>query len=478
MAFIINRMQNTQETALELSKYKLGWSDDIKYENTPEKGLSEQVVRDISAMKNEPKWMLDYRLKGYKIFERKRKNVPTWLEPYLASLDFENIYYYLRPAGGLQNDWEEVPDQIRETYEKLGIPEAERGFLAGVTAQIDSEAVYHRNQQQLAEQGILFTDMDTAIREYPEIVQKYFATVIPVGDNMLAALNTAVMSGGSFIYVPPGVKVEQPLQAYFRINSENAGQFERTLIIADEGSEVTYSEGCSAPVYSTDSLHSAVVELVGLEGSTIQYQTIQNWYSNVYNLVTKRGRASAESTIQWLDVNLGAGLTMKYPSVYLMGPKARGEVISAAWAGKGQIQDTGAKMIHAASETTSLIEARSLSAFGGRSSYRGLVRVEPDAKKCRSNVTCDALILDNESSSDTYPYMEIGARDAVIEHEATVSKVAEEVLFYLQSRGLNEQQAKAMIVNGFIEPVSSMFPMEYAVELSRLMELNMAEAVG
>ena len=378
------------------------------------------------------------------------------------------------------DDWDELPEEMKATYEKLGIPEAERKYLAGVTAQYESEVVYHKNREDLERQGILFSDMDTALREHPEIVKKYFGTVIPPGDNKFAALNSAVWSGGSFIYVPPGVTCEMPLQAYFRINAENAGQFERTLIIADEGAQVHYIEGCSAPVYAkdTNSLHSAVVELVALPGSRITYTTIQNWSSNVYNLVTKRARAEAESRVEWIDGNIGSKLTMKYPSVYLMGPKATGEVLSVAYAGPGQHQDAGAKMIHAAPETTSTIVSKSISKDGGRTSYRGLVHVDEGATHCKSFVRCDALILDQDSRSDTYPYMEIEERDAQIGHEATVSKVGDEQLFYLMSRGLSEEQAMGMIVNGFIEPVTRTLPMEYAVEWSRLIELQMEGSVG
>jgi Fe-S cluster assembly protein SufB len=401
-----------------------------------------------------------------------------WFAVNMPQLDFQDIYYYLKPTSGQVDEWEALPESMKQTYEKLGIPEAERKYLAGVTAQYESEVVYHKNREDLAAQGILFSDMDTALRENEEIVKKYFSTVIPPGDNKFAALNSAVWSGGSFIYVPPGVKVEMPLQAYFRINSENSGQFERTLIIADEGSQVHYIEGCSAPVYTTDSLHSAVVELVALPGSRITYTTIQNWSPNVYNLVTKRARAEAESHVEWIDGNIGSRLTMKYPSVYLMGPKATGEVLSVAYAGPGQHQDAGAKMVHAAPETSSTIVSKSISKDGGRTSYRGLVKVEEGAHGVKSHVRCDALILDEDSRSDTYPYMEINEQDARIGHEATVSKVGEDQLFYLMSRGLSEQQAMGMIVNGFIEPVTRTLPMEYAVEWSRLIELQMEGSVG
>jgi Fe-S cluster assembly protein SufB len=384
----------------------------------------------------------------------------------------------VKPTEGQVKDWDALPESIKSTYEKLGIPEAERKYLAGVTAQYESEVVFHRNRADLESLGVLFCDMDTAVREYPDLVKRWFGTIIPPNDNKFAALNSAVWSGGSFIYVPPGVKVDMPLQAYFRINAENMGQFERTLIIADEGSEVHYVEGCSAPVYSTDSLHSAVVELVALQGSRITYTTIQNWSNNVYNLVTKRARAEAEAHVAWIDGNIGSRLTMKYPSVYLMGPKASGEVLSVAYAGPGQHQDAGAKMIHAAPETTSTIVSKSISKDGGLSTYRGLVRVEEGAKHAKSFVRCDALILDEQSTSETKPYMEVEERDAQIGHEATVSKVGEDQLFYLMSRGLSESQAMSMIVNGFIEPVVRTLPMEYAVEWSRLIELQMEGAVG
>jgi Fe-S cluster assembly protein SufB len=465
-------------TDLDLGRYKLGWSDTVDYAFTPKKGLSEEVVREISWWKGEPQWMTDFRLKAYRQFVK--RPMANWFAVNMPSIDFNDIYYYLKPSGEQVDNWDELPEQMKATYEKLGIPEAERKYLAGVTAQYESEVVYHRNREDLAAQGILFSDMDTAVREYPEIVRRFFGKIIPPGDNKFAALNSAVWSGGSFIYVPPGVKCEMPLQAYFRINAENAGQFERTLIIADEGAQVHYIEGCSAPVYAadSDSLHSAVVELVALPGSRITYTTIQNWSNNVYNLVTKRARAEAEAHVEWIDGNIGSKLTMKYPSVYLMGPKASGEVLSVAYAGPGQHQDAGAKMIHAAPETTSTIVSKSISKDGGRTSYRGLVKVEEGATNCKSFVRCDALLLDDESRSDTYPYMEIGERDARIGHEATVSKIGDDQLFYLMSRGLSEQQAMGMIVNGFIEPITRTLPMEYAVEWSRLIELQMEGSIG
>jgi Fe-S cluster assembly protein SufB len=463
-------------TDLDLGRYKLGWSDTVDYAFTPKKGLSEEVVREISWWKGEPQWMTDFRLKAYRQFVK--RPMAKWFAVNMPTINFDDIYYYLKPSGEQVDNWDELPEQMKATYEKLGIPEAERKYLAGVTAQYESEVVYHRNREDLEAQGILFSDMDTAVREHPELVRRFFGKIIPPGDNKFAALNSAVWSGGSFIYVPPGVKCDMPLQAYFRINAENAGQFERTLIIADEGAQVHYIEGCSAPVYSTDSLHSAVVELVALPGSRITYTTIQNWSPNVYNLVTKRARAEAEAHVEWIDGNIGSRLTMKYPSVYLMGPKASGEVLSVAYAGPGQHQDAGAKMIHAAPETTSTIVSKSISKDGGRTSYRGLVKVEEGATGCKSFVRCDALLLDEHSRSDTYPYMEIGERDARIGHEATVSKIGDDQLFYLMSRGLSEQQAMGMIVNGFIEPVTRTLPMEYAVEWSRLIELQMEGSIG
>jgi Fe-S cluster assembly protein SufB len=463
-------------TDLDLGRYKLGWSDVEDYVFKPKKGINVEIVNEMSEMKGEPDWMRQFRLRALKNFER--KPMAPWFAVNMPNIDFSDIYYYIKPTEGQVDAWDELPESVKNTYEKLGIPEAERKYLAGVTAQYESEVVYHKNREDLEAQGVLFADMDTALREHPEIVKQYFGTIIPPNDNKFAALNSAVWSGGSFIYVPPGVKVEMPLQAYFRINAENMGQFERTLIIADEGSQVHYIEGCSAPVYSTDSLHSAVVELIAKPGARITYTTIQNWSTNVYNLVTKRARAEAEAHVEWIDGNIGSRLTMKYPAVYLMGPKATGEVLSVAYAGPGMHQDAGAKMVHAAPETSSTIVSKSISKDGGRTSYRGLVRVEEGATNARSHVRCDALILDEASRSDTYPYMEINEQDARIGHEATVSKVGEDQLFYLMSRGLSETQAMSMIVNGFIEPVTRTLPMEYAVEWSRLIELNMEGSVG
>ena len=462
---------------LDLGKYQLGWSDEEDYVFKPRKGLNEELLREISAMKGEPEWMLEFRLKSYQRFLR--KPVPTWGGGgMLDDIDFDDIYYYIKPTEGQVDDWDMVPDSIKETYEKLGIPEAERKYLAGVTAQYESEVVYHRNREDLEEMGVLFCDMDTAVREYPDIVREYFGTIIPPNDNKFAALNSAVWSGGSFIYVPPGVHVEQPLQAYFRINAENMGQFERTLIIIDEGAYVHYVEGCSAPTYSSDSLHCAVVEIVVKEGGRCRYTTIQNWSNNVYNLVTKRAAAYRNATMEWVDGNLGSKLTMKYPAVWLMEEGAHGEVLSIAFAGEGQHLDAGAKIVHAAPNTTSLVTSKSISMDGGRAGYRGLVRVEDGAEGVKSFVRCDALILDENSRSDTYPYMEIEEADAQLGHEATISKVGDDQLFYLRSRGLSEEEATAMIVAGFIEPIVKELPMEYAVELNRLIELQMEGSVG
>jgi Fe-S cluster assembly protein SufB len=462
---------------IDLGAYQLGWSDPEDYVFKPRKGLNEEIIREMSAMKGEPEWMLEFRLKAYKRFLR--KPMPTWGGGgSLEEIDFDDIYYYIKPTEGQVQDWDMVPESIKDTYEKLGIPEAERKYLAGVTAQYESEVVYHRNREDLEAMGALFCDMDTAVRDYPEIVQEYFGSIIPPNDNKFAALNSAVWSGGSFIYVPPGVHVDQPLQAYFRINAQNMGQFERTLIIVDEGAYVHYVEGCSAPTYSSDSLHSAVVEIVIKDGGRCRYTTIQNWSNNVYNLVTKRAAAYANATMEWVDGNIGSKLTMKYPAVWLLGEGAHGEVLSIAFASEGQHQDAGAKMVHAAPNTTSLITSKSISRAGGRAGYRGLVRVEDGAEGVKSFVRCDALILDEDSRSDTYPYMEIEESDAEIGHEATISKVGDDQLFYLMSRGLTEAEATAMIVAGFIEPIVKELPMEYAVEMNRLIELQMEGSVG
>ena len=459
-----------------LGQYEFGWHDSDSAGASARRGINADVVKDISARKNEPEWMLERRLKALELFFT--KPMPNWGAD-LSEIDFDNIKYFVKSTERQAQSWEDLPADIRKTYERLGIPEAERQRLvAGVAAQYESEVVYHQIREDLEQQGVLFLDTDTALREHPEIFKEYFGTIIPSGDNKFAALNTAVWSGGSFVYVPKGVHVEIPLQAYFRINTENMGQFERTLIIADEDSYIHYIEGCTAPIYKSDSLHSAVVEIVVKKGARVRYTTIQNWSNNVYNLVTKRARVEAEGHMEWIDGNIGSKLTMKYPSVYLVGPKATGEVLSVAYAGAGQHQDAGAKMVHAAPETTSKIVSKSISKDSGITTYRGLVRVEEGATGCKSHVQCDALILDEQSESRTFPYMEVGERDAQIGHEATVSKIADEQLFYLTSRGLTPEQAMGMVVNGFIEPVTRTLPMEYAVEWSRLIELQMEGSVG
>jgi Fe-S cluster assembly protein SufB len=470
-------MMSPEEVSTVVGDYKAGWHDPetstIRFDN----GLSEQVVRDISALKDEPEWMTGFRVKAYRHYEK--RPMPTWGNmSLLEQIDFDNICYFLRSGEGTEKNWDDVPEDIRNTFQKLGIPEAEQKWLSGVTAQYESEAVYHSIREDLVKQGVIFLDMDSGLREYPELVKKWFCSVIPYSDNKFSALNTAVWSGGSFIYVPKGVHVEMPVQAYFRINAKNMEQFERTLIIADEGSSIHYVEGCTAPTYSTDSLHSAVVELIALPGSYIRYSTVQNWSANVYNLVTKRGIAHENATIEWVDGNLGSKLTMKYPSVILKGEGAHAEVISVAYSGKGQHQDTGAKIHHLASNTTSKILSKSISKDGGRGSYRGLVKVSAKAENCKVNVVCDALILDDESRSDTYPTMEVANSTARCEHEASVSKVSDEQLFYLMSRGHAENEALAMIVNGFFEPFTRELPMEYAVELNHLMALEMEGSIG
>ena len=442
-----------------------------------EPGLDEKKIKQISGMKEEPAWMLENRLRAFRHFQR--KPMPVWANTELLnSIKFDDIYYYLKPTEKQGKTWDEVPAEIKETFDRLGIPEAERKFLAGVSAQYESESVYHSMREDLQKQGVIFLDMDTGLKEQPEIIKRYFGTVIPAADNKFAALNTAAWSGGSFIYVPKGVRVEMPLQAYFRINAKNMGQFERTLIIADEGAEVTYIEGCTAPSYSSDSLHSAVVELIAMPHAKIRYVTIQNWSKNVYNLVTKRAVAHEAATVEWLDGNLGFKLTMKYPGVYLMGRGARGEVLSVTFAGDGQHQDAGAKMVHVAPDTSSVIVSKSISKGTGRTTYRGLVKVYPGAVNAKSTVRCDALMLNKESRSDTYPTMEIDEKRVQIGHEATVSKIGDEQLFFAMSRGLKEQDAMNMIINGFIEPFVKQLPLEYAVELNRLVQLEMEGAVG
>ena len=455
--------------------YKYGFHDKEDYVYKSKKGLTREIVETISKQKNEPEWMLEIRLKALEEFNA--RPMPEWGSD-LSEIDFGDIHYYVKPSDRTEKSWDDVPEYIKDTFEKLGIPEAERKFLAGVSAQYESEVVYHSIREDLEEQGVIFLDMDSGLREYPEIVKEYFGTVIPSNDNKFSALNTAVWSGGSFIVVPEGVEVDIPLQAYFRINAENMGQFERTLIITMPGSSVHYIEGCTAPIYATDSLHSAVVELIAMEGSTIRYTTIQNWSNNVYNLVTKRAHAHKNATVEWIDGNLGSKITMKYPAVHLLGEGARGEVLSIAYAGKGQHQDAGAKMVHAAPNTASTVLSKSISKDGGRTSYRGLVKVYPNAENVKCNVRCDALLLDEHSVSDTYPYMEIENKKTHIGHEATVSKVGDEQLFYLMSRGLSENDAISMIVNGFFEPFTKELPMEYAVELNRLIQLEMEGSIG
>lgn len=469
--------QLTQDEIISsIGKYQYGWHDTDAAGASARRGLNEEVVRDISAKKNEPEWMLERRLKALKTFEK--KPMPTW-GPDLSGIDFDTIKYFVRSTEKQATTWDELPQDIKETYDRLGIPEAEKQRLvAGVAAQYESEVVYHQIREDLEAQGVIFVDTDTGLREYPEIFEEYFGSVIPAGDNKFSALNTAVWSGGSFVYVPKGVHVEIPLQAYFRINTENMGQFERTLIIADEGSYVHYVEGCTAPIYKSDSLHSAVVEIVVKKDARVRYTTIQNWSNNVYNLVTKRTTVEEGGTMEWVDGNIGSKVTMKYPAVWLMGEHARGETLSIAFAGEGQHQDTGSKMVHMAPNTSSSIVSKSVSRGGGRSSYRGLVQVMPGAAHSASTVLCDALLVDTQSRTDTYPYVDVRVDDVQMGHEATVSKVSEEQLFYLMSRGMEETEAMAMIVRGFIEPIARELPMEYALELNRLIELQMEGAVG
>ncbi|MCT1954825.1 MULTISPECIES: Fe-S cluster assembly protein SufB [Dermabacter] len=464
------------EIIASIGSYEYGWHDSDSAGATAQRGLSEEVVRNISHLKNEPEWMLKRRLRALSLFDK--KPLPTWGAD-LSEIDFDNIKYFVRSTEGQAKSWEDLPEDIKATYDRLGIPEAEKERLvAGVAAQYESEVVYHQIREDLEKQGVIFVDTDTGLREYPEIFEEYFGTVIPAGDNKFAALNTAVWSGGSFVYVPKGVHVEIPLQAYFRINTENMGQFERTLIIADEGSYVHYVEGCTAPIYKSDSLHSAVVEIVVKKDARVRYTTIQNWSNNVYNLVTKRTTVEEGGTMEWVDGNIGSKVTMKYPAVWLQGEHARGETLSIAFAGEGQHQDTGSKMVHMAPHTSSSIVSKSVSRGGGRSSYRGLVQVNEGAHHSASNVLCDALLVDQVSRTDTYPYVDVRVDDVQMGHEATVSKVSEEQLFYLMSRGLEETEAMAMIVRGFIEPIARELPMEYALELNRLIELQMEGAVG
>ncbi|WP_153503065.1 Fe-S cluster assembly protein SufB [Cumulibacter manganitolerans] len=467
----------TQDEHIEaLSRYNYGWHDSDNAGAIAKRGLSEQVVREISALKNEPEWMLQTRLKALSLFEK--KPMPTWGAD-LSGIHFDQIKYFVRSTEKQATTWDELPDDIKNTYDKLGIPEAEKQRLvAGVAAQYESEVVYHQIREDLEQQGVIFVDTDTGLREYPELFEEYFGSVIPAGDNKFSALNTAVWSGGSFIYVPKGVHVDIPLQAYFRINTENMGQFERTLIIVDEDAYVHYVEGCTAPIYSSDSLHSAVVEIIVKKGARCRYTTIQNWSNNVYNLVTKRANAHEGATMEWIDGNIGSKVTMKYPAVFMLGEHARGEVLSVAFAGEGQHQDAGSKMVHLAPHTSSSIISKSVARGGGRASYRGLVRVNPRAHGSSSVVKCDALLVDQISRSDTYPYVDIRNDDVSMGHEATVTKVSEDQLFYLMSRGMEEDEAMAMIVRGFVEPIAKELPMEYALELNRLIELQMEGAVG
>jgi Fe-S cluster assembly protein SufB len=469
--------QNQQAVAKDLADYKFGWADGEEgYSFTPERGLTREMVAQISERKNEPAWMRDLRLRAYEAYMR--RPMPNWGAD-LSGLDFENIFYYVEASEKQANSWEDLPPEILETYEKLGIPQAERERLvAGVAAQYESTVLYHKVREDLEAQGVIFLDTDAGLQEHEDIFREHFATVIPPNDNKFAALNTAVWSGGSFIVIPEGVEVDIPLQAYFRINKQNMGQFERTLIIAEPGSHVHYVEGCTAPIYSSDSLHSAVVEIIVKEGARVRYTTIQNWSNNVYNLVTKRAVAEKNATMEWIDGNIGSKVTMKYPAVWLTGEGAKGEVLSVAYANDGQHQDAGAKMVHAAPYTTSNILSKSISKGKGRTSYRGLVAIQEGAHHARSAVKCDALMLDETSRSDTYPYMEIDQEDATIEHEATVSKVSDDQLFYMQSRGIEEDEATAMIVRGFIEPIARELPMEYSVELNRLIALEMEGAIG
>ena len=459
----------------DIGDYQFGFKDPETYVFKSRMGLDREIVEQISAMKGEPEWMLDFRLKAFEHFQK--RSMPTWGGD-LSELDLDNIYYYVKPAEAESKSWDDVPETIKNTFEKLGIPEAEQKFLAGVGAQYESEMVYHQIQEHLEEQGVIFLSIENGLREHPDLFREYFSTVIPIEDNKFAALNSAVWSGGSFVYIPKGVTVNLPLQAYFRLNVANIGQFERTMIIADEGSQVHYVEGCTAPTYSSDSLHSGVIEIVVKKGARVRYTTIQNWSTNVYNLVTQRALVHEGATMEWVDANLGSKLTMKYPSCYLIGPGAHGEILSMAFAGEGQHQDAGGKVIHVAPHTSSKVTSKSISKGSGRASYRGLLKVYKGAKDVRSNVVCDALLLDDTSRSDTYPYIEIDEDDVTIGHEASVSKVGEEQLFYLMSRGLSKEEATTMVVSGFIEPLVKELPMEYAIEMNRLIQIQMEGSIG
>jgi len=458
-----------------IGEYKYGFNDPENYVFKSGRGLNREVVEKISSMKGEPQWMLEFRLKALDHFIK--RPMPTWGGD-LSKLDLDNIFFYVKPTELESKSWDDVPDTIKNTFDKLGIPEAERKFLAGVGAQYESEMVYHKIHENLEKQGVIFLSIEDGLRKHPDLFREYFSTVIPIEDNKFAALNSAVWSGGSFIYVPKGVKVDLPLQAYFRLNVANIGQFERTMIIADEGAQVHYVEGCTAPIYTTDSFHSGVIEIVVKRGARVRYTKIQNWSTNVYNLVTQRALVYEGGTMEWVDANLGSKLTMKYPSTYLLGAGAHGEILSMAFAGKGQHQDAGGKAIHFAPHTSSKITSKSISKGGGRTSYRGLLKVHKEAEDSRSNVVCDALLLDDASRSDTYPYIEIDAEDVSVGHEASVSKVGEEQLFYLMSRGLNKEEATTMVVSGFIEPLVKELPMEYAIEMNRLIRLQMEGSIG
>ncbi|MDY6872574.1 MAG: Fe-S cluster assembly protein SufB [Chloroflexota bacterium] len=459
----------------QIGNYQFGFSDPETFVFKARKGLDEEIVRQISAMKDEPEWMLNFRLKALKHFQQ--RPMPKWGAD-LSDLDLDEIYYYVKPTDKESRNWDEVPETIKNTFNKLGIPEAEQKYLAGVGAQYDSEMIYHNVQEELKEQGVIFMSIEDGLRNHPDIFREYFSTVIPIEDNKFAALNSAVWSGGSFVYVPKGVTVKLPLQAYFRLNVASIGQFERSLIIAEEGAQVHYVEGCTAPLYSTNSFHSGVIEIVVKKDARVRYTTIQNWSGNVYNLVTQRAKVYENGTMEWVDANLGSKVTMKYPSCYLMEPGAHGEILSVAFAGPGQHQDAGGKALHFAPNTSSKITSKSISRGNGRCSYRGLLKVFPEAEGAKSNVVCDALLLNRDSRSDTYPYIEVDAEDVTLGHEATVSKVGEEQLFYLMSRGLSEEEATTMVVSGFIEPLVKELPMEYAVEMNRLIQLQMIGSVG
>lgn len=468
--------EKKQEAILdEMGDYKFGFSMPDSSVFRSQKGLNREVVEQISAMKGEPRWMLDFRLRA--LAHALSRPTPTWGAD-ISGLNLDDIYYYVKPSTGEEKSWDDVPDSIKTTFDRLGVPEAERKFLAGLGAQYESEMVYHSIQDHLAKQGVIFVSIEDGLRQYPDLFREYFGTVIPIEDNKFAAINSAVWSGGSFVYVPKGVKVELPLQAYFRLNMANIGQFERTIIVADEGAQVHYVEGCTAPQYTTDSFHSGVIEIVVKKGARVRYSTIQNWSNNVYNLVTQRAIVHEDATMEWVDANLGSKVTMKYPSCYLVGKGARGEILSMAFAGPGQHQDAGGKVIHFAPNTSSKITSKSISKGGGRASYRGLLKVHKGATHVKSNVVCDALLLDPQSRSDTYPYIEIDEEDVNIGHEASVSKVGEEQLFYLMSRGLSEEEATTMVVSGFIEPLVKELPMEYAVEMNRLIQLQMEGSIG